>query len=54
MPHYDCSKCPAYCCSYDEISVTDRDVNRLARHFDLEPDVAAGHDIGKTPAGKTA
>lgn len=41
MPaHYDCSKCPAYCCSYDEISVTERDIIRLARHFGLEPDVA--------------
>ncbi len=41
MPaHYDCSKCPAYCCSYDEIVVTERDVARLAKHFELEPDVA--------------
>jgi len=32
---YDCSKCPAYCCSYDRIEVTQRDVRRLARHFGL-------------------
>lgn len=32
---YDCSKCPAYCCSYDWIVVTRRDVQRLARRFDL-------------------
>lgn len=37
---YDCSKCPAYCCSYDEINVTERDITRLARHFELEPDIA--------------
>ena len=38
---YDCSKCPAYCCSYDRIIVTKRDLNRLAKHFDLDPEVAA-------------
>jgi Fe-S-cluster containining protein len=38
---YDCSKCPAYCCSYDRISVTKHDINRLARHFGIEPEVAA-------------
>lgn len=32
---YSCSKCPAYCCSYPEIEVTERDVARLAKHFDL-------------------
>jgi Fe-S-cluster containining protein len=32
---YDCSKCPGYCCSYPRIEVKDRDVKRLARHFDL-------------------
>src|SRR5256885_2357992 len=35
---YDCLKCPAYCCSYDEINVTKRDINRLAKHFGIEPD----------------
>ena len=33
--HYNCEKCPAYCCTYDEIEVTKHDVERLARHFDL-------------------
>lgn len=37
---YDCAKCPAYCCSYDRIIVTKRDVNRLAKHFGIDPDVA--------------
>ena len=32
---YDCSKCTAYCCSYDHIEVTASDVSRLARNFDL-------------------
>ena len=30
---YNCSKCPAWCCSYDRIEVTRRDIMRLARHF---------------------
>ena len=37
---YSCSKCPAYCCSYPEIEVTLRDIDRLARHFDLPYAVA--------------
>ncbi len=32
---YDCSKCPAYCCTYDWIMVTKRDIERLAKHFGL-------------------
>jgi hypothetical protein len=32
---YDCTKCPAYCCSYDWILVTRRDIQRLARRFGL-------------------
>jgi hypothetical protein len=32
---YDCSKCPGYCCSYPRIEVTDKDLKRLAKHFDL-------------------
>lgn len=34
-PRYDCSKCPGYCCSYDHIEVSDYDVKRLAKHFEL-------------------
>jgi Fe-S-cluster containining protein len=40
MPSYDCLSCPAYCCSYDRVSVTKRDVNRLARHFEMSPELA--------------
>lgn len=32
---FNCLKCPAYCCSYDRIEVTNRDIKRLARHFQL-------------------
>ncbi len=38
---YDCTKCPAFCCSiYDRVQVTKRDIKRLARHFDLSYEVA--------------
>ncbi len=33
--NYSCNKCPAYCCTYTEIEVTSRDIERLARHFAL-------------------
>ena len=33
---YDCTKCPAYCCSiYERVVVKPRDIQRLARHFGL-------------------
>jgi len=32
---YDCAKCPGYCCSYPRIVVTNKDVKRLAQHFDV-------------------
>jgi uncharacterized protein len=34
--YYDCSKCPAYCCSiYGRVEVTDADLRRLAKHLGL-------------------
>ena len=39
-PLYDCLKCPAYCCSYEHIHVTKRDIQRLAKHFQLDLEVA--------------
>jgi Fe-S-cluster containining protein len=34
--HYDCTECPAFCCSvYERVAVTDADLARLARHFGL-------------------
>ena len=35
LARYSCAKCPAYCCTYTEIEVTSRDIERLARHFGL-------------------
>jgi len=32
---YSCHKCPAFCCTYTEIEITTRDIDRLARHFGL-------------------
>lgn len=32
---YDCSKCPGYCCSYDQIEISAHDVKRLAKHLGL-------------------
>ena len=32
---YNCTKCPAYCCSYPLIEIGKRDLARLARHFGL-------------------
>jgi Fe-S-cluster containining protein len=37
---YDCSKCPGFCCTYELIEVTDADVRRLAKHFDVTERVA--------------
>jgi len=32
--YFDCSKCPAFCCSvYERVKVTKRDITRLAKHF---------------------
>ena len=39
--YYNCSECPAYCCSvYDRVQVTPRDVRRLAKHFNITEDMA--------------
>lgn len=32
---FNCAKCPAYCCSYDRIEVTKRDMLKIARHFGI-------------------
>ena len=33
---YDCNKCPGYCCSYPLIEVSQTDIARLAKHFDVD------------------
>ena len=39
--NYDCSKCPAYCCSvYGRVRVTNRDLKRLAKHFQVTESAA--------------
>ena len=39
--HFDCSKCPAFCCAiYERVQVTKRDLNRLAKHFGVSPETA--------------
>ena len=32
---YNCSKCPAHCCSYDYIEARPADIERLAKHRGL-------------------
>ncbi len=32
---YDCTKCPAYCCTYDWILVRKPDIQRLAKGFGI-------------------
>ena len=45
--YYDCAKCPAYCCAiYDRVQVTKRDINRLARHFNVSYEVAERRNTG--------
>jgi Fe-S-cluster containining protein len=48
---YSCHKCPGYCCTYTEIDVTSRDIERLARHFDLDYAQAEAR-FTKTPSGE--
>ena len=38
---YNCSKCTAYCCSYDHIELSEKDLERLAAHFGLGVRAAA-------------
>ena len=37
---FNCSRCPAYCCSYPHIVVTKTDIKRLAKHFGMTADQA--------------
>jgi uncharacterized protein len=39
--YFDCNKCPAFCCSiYERVQVTKRDINRLAKHFNVSVETA--------------
>jgi Fe-S-cluster containining protein len=33
---YSCERCPAYCCSYPQIVVSERDIARLAKHLGID------------------
>ena len=37
---YDCLKCPGYCCSYPNIHVKPKDIQRLAEHFKVSEEEA--------------
>jgi hypothetical protein len=50
---YDCSKCPGYCCSYDWIEVTKRDVERLAKHHGIAVTAARDRFTKLVDDGKT-
>ncbi len=39
--YFDCTKCPAFCCSiYERVQVTKRDITRLAKHFGVSFETA--------------
>ena len=39
--YFDCTKCPAYCCSiYERVQVTKRDITRLAKYFGVSFETA--------------
>ena len=39
--YYNCSRCPAYCCSiYERVQVTKRDIHRLANYFSVDFETA--------------
>jgi len=40
MARYNCLTCPGYCCSHSRIAVSEFDIARLAKHFDLPVDEA--------------
>lgn len=48
---YNCSKCPAYCCSYDRVEVTKRDLLRIANHFGISYKQAERRYTKASPVG---
>jgi len=49
---FNCSNCPAYCCSYDHIEVKDSDLPRLAAHFGLSVASAERRFTKRVESGK--
>lgn len=37
---YNCLRCPAYCCSYPRVIVSEKDIARLARYFGISHEQA--------------
>lgn len=39
--HFDCAKCPAFCCAiYERVALTKRDIKRLAKFFGVSEETA--------------
>lgn len=49
---FNCSRCPAYCCSYPVIELGKRDLRRLAKHFALSLEAATKKFTKRDPNGK--
>lgn len=49
---YNCSKCPAYCCSYDRVEVTKRDLLRIANRFGISYKEAERRYTKASPVGR--
>ena len=39
--HYNCEKCPGWCCAYELVPVSKRDLDRIANHFNISVEAAA-------------
>ena len=50
---FNCSNCPAHCCSYDHIVTTPADVNRLAEHHGIPVREARRRFTKLVEGGKT-
>jgi len=48
---YDCSVCPAYCCTYPEIGITRADIKRIASRYGITVEDAINR-FCKTDDGK--
>ena len=52
-PHFfNCSKCPAHCCSYEYIPAQPADIERLAKHHGLTAAVASRRFTKLVQGGK--
>ena len=49
---YNCSNCPAHCCSYDHIEAKPADIERLAKHHGIAPAAASKRFTKLVEGGK--